>query len=280
MLDIYGGNDISVNDFEAYDKYINYNYLYNKLFIARSQGLKCGTKKDNVDKLPVIVRPIINLVGMGKNSKTVCRYKDISIPKDCFWCEFLTGKHLSYDIFINDHGIQDYIIFRGYPTEKGMFDKWKYIKNKKLPYKLIIWINKYLKNYNGVINLETIGEFIIECHLRMGDMNLFQREDITKNIIDCYNNLKINPLKLPTIYLVPVFVPKGKFVKVTKSMLIKAINSDKKNWKSIVTYMRDNKSESNPVGGDRLCMIVVYNLYVGLKIRKILLNMIFRKHKN
>lgn len=236
-LDTHGGIDIPSNDYEAYDKYKNLRHLYNKLYISKSQDLSCGIYKKEVNTLPIIIRPIINLQGMGRGLIIAKYFKDIQIPKKYFWCEYLTGEHLSYDIFINSFGIQDIIVFKGYPAEKGKFDVWEYV-SRKLPKNIKNWIYKNIKQYNGVINIETIGNNIIECHLRMGDCNMFQSDAITKNIIECYKNNKIKKIKLKKIFLIPIFVSKGKHKMIDKSIIVKSINLHDNNWNSIITYQR------------------------------------------
>ena len=47
----------------------------------------------------------------------------------------------------------------------------------------------------------------------MGDLNYFQNEELTNCIISCYQNKKFKIPKLPQIYLLPIFVDKGKYVR-------------------------------------------------------------------
>ena len=80
-----------------------------------------------------------------------------------------------------------------------------------------------MKNYIGVFNIEIIGDKIIECHLRMGDLNQFQSEKLTCEVIKCYKNMKISHVKLPKIYLIPIFVKKNGYKKLRKEGVCKSI---------------------------------------------------------
>ena len=79
---------------------------------------------------------------------------------------FLNGPHLSYDFILVDGEIKWFICFQGYPSGKGMFDRWETLPNKELPIFLTEWISKYLnqsdKKYTSKIRH---GRWIHECCL-------------------------------------------------------------------------------------------------------------------
>lgn len=256
-------NLISTDDFESFDKYPQYNFVYNKEWVAHSQGIE-----NRVPKYPVIVRPRINLKGMGVGAHYVYNIKELNkIPKDYFWSNLYHGDHISVDIFINrENGIQDTIAFKGIPGKLFTFKHWESMPYYQLPIHIKKWILRYLTGYNGIINLEIIGDKIIECHLRMGDLNYFQDKNLMKCVIDCYQGKSITLPKLNKIYLVPVFAKKGDYKKLKKEEIYYAVRQF--NSQHVLNYLIDpNVEDADPAGGTRVCNFTVSNLKTGQKIR-------------
>lgn len=272
--------EISTNDFDSYKLYTNYNKLYNKKYIADSQNINCNYQLNNIVFFPVVVRPIINLYGMGKG--TYYLYNREKIKKGYFWCEEIKGIHISLDIFYNSHGINGYIAFYGKKDYLFTFDYWEYLPNYKIPNNIINWVHKHLNGYNGVFNIEIISDKIIECHLRMGDTNYFQDKILIDKLILCHQNKKIILHSLPKIYLIPIFVKKNK----------KIILLDEDIWyicrkTQTISYVKNytidplpSSSTGNPLGGNRICIFTVNNLEKGMKIKKYILNNLYRWDKS
>tara|TARA_B100001093_G_scaffold351644_1_gene336148 strand:- start:87 stop:926 length:840 start_codon:yes stop_codon:yes gene_type:complete len=256
---------IPINDFQAYKMFESMNHVYNKKWIAESQDVLCGEKTPS--KYPVIVRPIINLYGMGKGTYYLTKNK--SLDKNYFWTEILKGNHISLDVFYNKHGIQKTIAFRGYPGKLFTFLCWEYLPNYAVPDNIIDWIKINMKCYKGVFNIEIIGNKIIECHLRMGDLNQFQSEKLTNEVIKCYKNMKISRVNLPKIYLIPIFVEKNHYKKLKKEDIWYC--SRITNTRDIVlNYFIDPppSNTSNPIGGDRICNLTVTDVRKGFILKK------------
>ena len=250
---------IPINDFQSIKYYDSLKHLYDKTYIANSQNLNWGNNNNLSHNYPVIVRPITNLYGMGKDAYYL--YEKNNIPNDFFWCEILKGKHISIDIFYNDNGILDIIAFEGIPGIQFTFIYWEYLQNYKLSKTNINWIEKNLKTYKGVFNIELIDDKIIECHLRMGDLNYFQNKQLINCVIECYKNNKIILPKLPKIYLIPVFLKKGNYIRLNTK-------------EYIINYFIDPspKNIGNPNGGDRICNFTFNNLKKGFYLRDYILN--------
>jgi hypothetical protein len=217
---------IPTNDVEAYKLPQNarYLYLYDKLIIAQTQGLKCGT--DIPREYPVFAKPRINLYGMSRGATKIdnesqYRAHQSKVSDELFWTEYLTGDHLSIDLFLKEGKILRVFCFKGYVAEKGMFDYWRFIPDYPLPDRITGWFRKHLRGYTGCVNIETIGENMIECHLRYGDINFFDlyflRRNgdcpITKSIINLYQDKDpVTIPKLPNLYQFAVFVPKRNYI--------------------------------------------------------------------
>ena len=204
---------------------------------------------------------------MGKG--TYYLNKNKSLDKNYFWTEILKGNHISLDVFYNKHGIQKTIAFRGYPGKLFTFLCWEYLPNYEVPDNIIEWIKINMKCYIGVFNIEIIGNKIIECHLRMGDLNQFQSEKLTNEVIKCYKNMKISHVDLPKIYLIPIFVEKNHYKKLKKEDIWYC--SRITNTRDIVlNYFIDPppSNTSNPIGGDRICNLTVTDVRKGFILKK------------
>jgi len=278
---------IPTNDFQAIKIYPNHTHLYNKKFIAESQNIRCGTQTDISNILDqeltltnVIVRPMTNLGGMGKGTYYLNDIDKISeISKKDFWCEIFQGEHISIDIFHNKYGILGSIGFKGIPGKLFTFNYWEYLPNYQLPPNIILWINTHLKEFVGVFNLELIDNKIIECHLRMGDLNYFQNKELTKLIIQCHQNKKIKLPSLPKIWLIPIFVDKGKYLKLKEEDIWNCARKSN-SIKYITNYFIDPppNNNANPIGGDRICNLTVTNLEKGLYTRNVILQQLSNKN--
>ena len=60
---------IVISDAEAWINYPEYQFIYNKLWIAQSQFINCAPMNVYPNKYPVFFKPIINLIGMSRGVK-------------------------------------------------------------------------------------------------------------------------------------------------------------------------------------------------------------------
>lgn len=258
------------NDTEAFNHFKKYNFVYNKQFIANSQHLNNGNSNNLPKLFPVIVRPITNLYGMGLGAYYAYNINQIKEMKNTdFWCQILEGNHISVDVLLSQGKINGVIAFYGKPDKLFTFDHWTYIPKYKLPNHIDKWIMKYLQNHTGVINLEIIGGYIIECHLRMGDLNYFQDKRLTDLVIKCYMNQVVKLPSLPQIFLIPIFAPKGNYKELKNEDFIYCANKTNTS-QYILNYLLDPNPKyiSNPSGGDRICIFTITNINEGYRLRK------------
>ena len=134
-------------------------WVYSKLFLSRSLGHLCGPTGCPVPYPGYyIVRPSINLLGMGRYSRIEWIEKDTDHfhPAE-FWCERFYGDHLSVD-FKNK---KSHLVVLG-DEDLYKWKKWSKI-NKEVQFPDIL--NDLKGNYEW-INCEFIGENLIEVHFR------------------------------------------------------------------------------------------------------------------
>lgn len=140
-------------------------WIYDKLILSRRLGYQCGPagvapEHDGT----YIVRPISNYRMMGKGSHMlhIEAGQDI-IPDGYFWCEVFTGRHLTFDYH---HGVQ-HLAVEGFKdsTRTDRFYKWKKIDDQ---FQLPDMLQEVADRYEW-LNIEVIGDRIIEVHLRYND---------------------------------------------------------------------------------------------------------------
>ena len=138
-------------------------WVYNKLILNRRLRHLCGPTGMSVPYSGYyIVRPSINLLGMGRFSHIDWIYKntDHYHPAE-FWCEVFEGKHISVD-FRNQ---KSELVVLGERDEYEPLYRWK--KWAKIDYEVEFPdILKDLKGNYEWINCEFIGSRMIEVHFR------------------------------------------------------------------------------------------------------------------
>lgn len=195
ILDYLEEKNIPVNDFQAYQKYYNYNDVYNKLLLSQLQGLDCAPVGIVPTEYPVIIKPIINLYGMSQCYKKINSREEYDKENNygMFWQKYLDGIQYNIDIVMNDGNIIQYFTVESEPDSDGRFKYHKYI-DYTLNNNLINFIEETLAGYSGFVNIEVINNYIIEMHLRLnGDTFLYSKQNIDdmiqfkETIIQPYN---------------------------------------------------------------------------------------------
>ena len=164
---------ISTEDQDSWAWYPDHRWIYDKLAVALSQGLPAAPHGVMPPSYPVFSKPITNLRGMGIGSRAFDTEKDYldHLTAGHFWCELLTGRHVSSDVALVDGEPQWWRHTEGIATAGGTFDYW-HIHAADMPAIEAWcgpWSRKHLRGYTGMANLETIGGKIIEAHLRFAD---------------------------------------------------------------------------------------------------------------
>lgn len=277
------------NDIMAFPYYKKYNKLYNRYYIAQLQNINSSPFPIQPKKFPIVMKPFINLKGMGLNSRLIHNKKEFNKYKfsSHFWMEYLRGQHLSIDFIINKGEILHYIVFEGiHGKEFGTFELWKEInyilENNNLLFKNIQLILKKIPDFTGCVNMESINNYIIETHLRVGDIDMKQDiilELIANNYLDTlFDNSKtiqklIKKIKnnnFRKIYLIPIWT--DNLPKYKKNILYKKLENQIEpsiiENNDILAYYFDDVEHCSPFTKKRWFLIVVYNLKKGLNIKK------------
>ena len=254
--------DIPINDLDAWIKYPQYRFVYHKMELSRLQNILHAPMPIMPEQYPVVVRPMINLYCMGLESYLIKNEDDFyqHWGHYGFWTEYLTGNHYSYDLIIDKGEIKWYTIFQGHclkdengNTIHGAFDYWESIYHP-LP-DAIKKLTTLLDQYRGCLNVECIGDTVIEAHLRMGDIDQFAEKDILSNIIDLYAGKEWEYQDQPQkIYLIPVWGD-IKLIQILKKKRKKI----EKICDKILAYQIDTPGLSHPPGKTRVMNLTSFS---------------------
>ncbi len=138
-------------------------WVYNKLILSRRLGYICGPTGCSVPYSGhYIIRPSINLLGMGRFSRIewIESNTDHLHPSE-FWCEIFEGEHISVDF----NQKESKLVVLGERNINNPLYKWKRWSkiDKKVNFPNIL--HRLKGNYDW-INCEFIGNKLIEVHFR------------------------------------------------------------------------------------------------------------------
>jgi len=203
--------DLVSDDRSAWLKYPYYNKVYNKLWLAESQGLDCGPVGIYPNNYPIIMKPIINLYGMSRGVKIINNDEeyDANIKDGFFWEEYLDGIQYCLDIVLKDGDIAFYSCMVSVKGDNGTFKYHYTLSYYDIPQTIKIWIRAHLTHYTGCVNMEIINNIIIECHLRLnGDTQPYSIDFFLDLDLFLKGDIQFLEYNVPKTYIFPIFVPK------------------------------------------------------------------------
>jgi hypothetical protein len=176
-----------LNDIQAFIKHPKYNYVYNKFDLIKKQNIYSnivGIYPDE-SQYPIVIKPIINLFGMSRQVKFIenedeyTEFLKKTPHPSSFWMPYYnTHNHYTIDIVMKEGKIVYSNTFQCISTkEVGIFEKHIYRNTYLLEQHIIHFLENYLPNYTGCLNIELIGSVIIEIHLRFNGDNYIYKEN-------------------------------------------------------------------------------------------------------
>lgn len=152
-----------MEDYQAYKAFPQHRKWFNKLYLSEVLDYDCGPSGIAPTKDAFyIVRPIYNLSGMSVGAKKVFIENDdyTKVKPGYFWCEWFEGDHISVSYVFKDNCWNPISAWQAYKKDLT-FVKWQ--KTNKYPV-----LPDVIQKINNVpvINVEFIGNNVIEVHLR------------------------------------------------------------------------------------------------------------------
>jgi hypothetical protein len=269
--------NIPTEDSDAWQWYPARRFVYDKLALALSQNLAAAPHGVPPPHYPVFSKPIVNLKGMGVGSRVLRSEADYAehYAPGHFWMTLLDGPHVSSDIAVADGTPRWWRHVTGKPAGEGTFDYW--IVHAE-PHPGIeahcgAWIEKNLAGYTGMLNLETIGETIIEAHLRFAD----QWPDLygpgwVDAVVGLYENgaWEFEDDDRSEGYSVVLFGPNRRRYRHPPPTLVEEIKRMPGVTSMQITFHEDRAPEAHamPPGGFRLAIVNGFDLRAALEARE------------
>jgi hypothetical protein len=258
---------IPTGDSEAWLYFPDHRHIYNKLWVAESQGIPCGPMGIYPEHYPVIFKPIINLYGMSRGVKKInndIEY-DENIHDGFFWEEFFNGDHRCIDLIIKNGKIIYMTCLISIERYHGLFDYHMTDLNYKLSDNIRRWVNTFFDEYTGCVNIETINDNIIECHLRLnGDSQLYDKIFVKEMYDVLFNNESNINYKIKETYLIPIFVNKNCDLNINKDKIMSMCDQ----YGANTVNFNDIDSNAQSDLMSRLLMFDIFDLAKGFLLRK------------
>lgn len=268
---------IPTEDGDAYRLYPNERWVYNKLNIAESQGMTCGLHGIEPPSYPVFSKPVYNMRGMGTGSRVLRSGKEYERHNrpGHFWMPLIQGEHVSTDVAAVNGEPRWWRHVTGKALGQGTFDYWTVLAESRLAIEDYAgrWLREHLAGYTGMVNLETIGERIIEVHLRFADQwpDLYGRGWL-EAVVRLYAEKAWDHPDTDRRegYSVVLFGAHGVEYKHPDPEIVEAIRNRPDIASVQITFFPDKSAWAHamPPGGFRLAIVNAWNLEAGLEARQ------------
>jgi hypothetical protein len=268
---------IPIDDIDCWDWFPDCRPIYDKLHVAESQKVACGTMENLPPGFPVFAKPRINLKGMGLGSRllhTELDFRTFMTP-EMMWMEVFKGPHVSTDCAVVKGNVAWIRHATGIVWTEGMFKHWivHAETERELARYLAEWVRQELPGYTGMVNLETIGGRIIEAQIRFADQwcDLYGRPWLDAVVRLYEQGLWTLVDEARRVgYSIPLFARHGHMPKHPSESAQAAILAMSDVSSLQITFHENRPAEDHPMppGGFRLGLVNGWDLAAGLAARR------------
>ena len=267
---------IPADDAEAFNLNPAYRWVYDKLLIARSQGLTCGTHDVPPLRYPVFCQPLTNLQGTGVGARVLLSERDYQ--QHCgvgdFWMALLRGERVNTDFAVIKGDIAWCRHASAIPGASGTFDCWVVEERSRPQLERYCrrWIQANLAGYTGMVSVETIGGRIIGAHLRPSDQwpDLYGRKWLDA-VVGLYQRGTWDLIDAERAegYSVVLFGPHGRTYAYPHADAMAGYEATVGISSIQLTFLENRPPavDAMPPGGFRLAVINCFNLDEGRHVR-------------
>lgn len=185
-------------DKSAHKQNPKYCFVYDKLWVAKSQNLKCGKLEDIREttfvNYPIFIKPRWgHESASSKNCFKINSYNelvDYTHLREMMWSEYIDGRETMTDfILVNGNIVYEMTLIYS-DEQNGYTEKYKYISpDNKCPGHIKRWVNKYLTGYSGAVNVQYRKNNIIEVGLRLARGGAYFQATNNPEIINLINDV-------------------------------------------------------------------------------------------
>lgn len=178
---------VPASDPAAWSLNPKHRWVYDKLRLYERLGIEAGPAGTEPEGGDLILKPVVNLWGMGMGVRRVCdREPRPYLPGHLWmWAAEPGLLHLSIDIAVHDGRPLDWWVTHCAPdpARLGVFKHFRLLRQDQWPEVVPLMpgqpdlesgigaalglVDRCLSGYSGMVNVEVIGETVIEAHLRM-----------------------------------------------------------------------------------------------------------------
>jgi len=153
------------------------HWTRDKLMLYLAQNVLCS---DRYADIGWWVKPRYSWSGMGTGVRRI-KQKDGDVPENYIGVQDLTGRHMSVDLILDKGGFVDKAVwFVGPKDEEGRFTEFWRVHDYEIPEHF--W--KLIGEYTGALNIEIIGDKILEIHTRLaGQFLAWNRSNLPLSLI-------------------------------------------------------------------------------------------------
>ena len=163
-------------DQTAYRRFPENNRVYDKLWVAQTQGLLCGKLEDLRGKesginYPIFIKPRWGHLSASskncyniKSESQLLKYINYS---DMMWSEFIDGTEGMTDFLLLNGRIVYQLTYIYSDEQNGFTDVWKYVSPKTpAPPNIMQFVRDNIRGHTGFVNVQYRLNKIIEVGLR------------------------------------------------------------------------------------------------------------------
>lgn len=185
-------------DRRAYYSNPKYNFVYDKLWIAKSQELKCGLINNiNINSninYPIFIKPRWgHKSASSKNCFKISHYSQLRKYKhipEMMWSEYINGTENMTDYILLNGTIIYQITYLYSDNTNGYTECYKYISpDNNPPNNIDEWVTSNLVGYSGAVNVQYRDNYIIEVGLRLARGGAYIQSTNNDNIINLINTI-------------------------------------------------------------------------------------------
>lgn len=189
-------------DKACYDRYPRFQFVYDKLWIIKSQGLAGGRLEKLIGKEKKVTYPIFikprwgHLSAASKNCFKITsadELADYTDYKNMIWSEFIDAKEGMTDYILLNGNIVHQITYVYSEKTNGFSDVWKYISPDSNPPSIITeWVKHHMKEFTGIVNVQYRDTKIIEVGLRLARGGAYLVSTENAALIQNINSIFLN----------------------------------------------------------------------------------------
>jgi hypothetical protein len=268
---------IPTEDADAWLWYPKHRWIYDKLDVALSQDLAAGPHGTKPPRFPVFSKPMMNLRGMGIASRTLASPEEYSrhLTPGHMWMALLAGEHVSSDVAVVRGEPVWWRHVTGMPGPWGTFDYWTIHAAARPEIEAYCgnWVRAHLRDYTGMLNVETIGGRIIEVHLRFADQwpDLYGR-GFVEALVELYQKgtWSFADAGRRDGHSIVLFGEHGRRYRHPPESVVEAMRRLPGVSSVQITFYEDRDPEAHamPPGGFRLAIVNAWDLRAGTTARE------------